>query len=74
MVMVGADGTADANISEDTRRELVRTHFLINSARGNRTLRVTSAEASRTAIAQQLIGGVDLTDARYPHSGMLPHL
>jgi len=54
-------GAADAYVSEETRRELVNTHFLIDSDRGNLTLRIASA-APGFPIAPRLIAGVDLAD------------
>lgn len=59
---LAAGGAADAYVNEDIRRELVKTHFLIDSARGNLTLRVTATETSDTGIAPRLIAGVDLAD------------
>ncbi|BBY67739.1 helix-turn-helix domain-containing protein [Mycolicibacterium helvum] len=65
-------GAADAYVNDATCRELVKTHFLIDSARGNLTLRVTSTETLATAVAPRLIAGVDLaddTDARTRAAG-----
>lgn len=65
-------GAADAYVSESTRRELVETHFLIDSAGGNVTLRVTGVDTLSGEIAPRLIAGVDLaddTDARTRAAG-----
>lgn len=65
-------GAADAYVSERTCRELVKTHFLIDSARGNLTLRITGTENLDAAVAPRLITGVDLsedTDARTRAAG-----
>jgi excisionase family DNA binding protein len=69
---LAAGGAADAYVNEDIRRELVKTHFLIDSARGNLTLRITSTENLGAAVAPRLIAGVDLaddTDARTRAAG-----
>ncbi|WP_322789326.1 hypothetical protein [Mycolicibacterium sarraceniae] len=59
---LAAGGAGDVYVNEDIRRELVKTHFLIESARGNLTLRVTATETLNTGIAPRLIAGVDLAD------------
>jgi excisionase family DNA binding protein len=55
-------GSADAYVSDRTRRELVKEFFLIDSVRGNLTLRVTDVEVFGAAVAPRLIAGVDLAD------------
>lgn len=53
---------ADAYVSEDTRRALVDEFVLIDSERGNLTLRVTEADTHHAAVAPRLIAGVDLAE------------
>ncbi len=63
---------ADAYVSEETRRALVDDFVLIDTERGNLTLRVTDADIGHTAVAPRLIAGVDLaddTDARTHAAG-----
>ncbi|WP_156720951.1 excisionase family DNA-binding protein [Mycobacterium sp. Root135] len=65
-------GAADAYVSEHTRRELEKTYVLIDSVRGNLTLRVTDAAIADLTKAPRLIAGVDLaddTDARTHAAG-----
>lgn len=65
-------GSADAYVSDDTRRAVVDEFVLIDSERGNLTLRVTDADIHQAAVAPRLIAGVDLaegTDARTHAAG-----
>ncbi|PQM44780.1 helix-turn-helix domain-containing protein [Mycobacterium talmoniae] len=65
-------GAADAYVSDQTRRELVEEFFLIESARGNLTLRVADAAPFGATTAPRLIAGADLaedTDARTRAAG-----
>ncbi|MGB5151004.1 MAG: helix-turn-helix domain-containing protein [Mycobacterium sp.] len=55
-------GAADAYVSDRTRQKLVDDFVLIDSARGNLTLRVTDADVFDAAVAPRLIAGVDLTE------------
>lgn len=55
-------GSADAYVSDRTRRVLVEEFFLIDSAQGNLTLRVTDAGTFDTDVAPRLIVGADLAD------------
>ncbi|WP_370071140.1 helix-turn-helix domain-containing protein [Mycobacterium sp. MAA66] len=64
---LGTGGFADAYVSDRTHRELVKNFVLIDSARGNLTLRVTDARVIETTmldadVAPRLIAGVDLTE------------
>lgn len=55
-------GSADAYVNATTLRRLVDQFFLIDSARGNLTLRVSDADLSRSRVAPRLIAGADLAD------------
>ncbi|MEB3069557.1 helix-turn-helix domain-containing protein [[Mycobacterium] vasticus] len=55
-------GAADAYVNAKTHRELVEEFVLIESARGNLTLRVTDNALSGNAVAPRLIAGADLAD------------
>lgn len=55
-------GSADAYVSEATRHMLVEKYFLIDSARGNLTLRVTDADLFGHRSAPRLIAGANLAD------------
>jgi excisionase family DNA binding protein len=55
-------GSADAYVSDQSRRGLVEEFFLIDSAQGNLTLRVTSVEVFDAEVAPRLIAGADLAD------------
>lgn len=74
---LGVGGSADAYVTDRTCRQLVRDFVLIDSARGNLTLRVIDTEALNhqildTEVAPRLIVGVDLaedTDARSRAAG-----
>lgn len=59
---LAAGGSADAYVNDQTRRELVEKFVLIDSARGNLTLRVTDAAPFDNAAAPRLIAGADLAD------------
>lgn len=62
-------GAADAYVSEQTRRELVESHFLIDTTRGNLTLRVADTKMLLNAtIAPRLIAAVDLADDTDPRT------
>lgn len=65
-------GSADAYVTDRTRRELVERFFLIDSVRGNLALRVSDLAPMGGEVAPRLIAGVDLaddTDARTRAAG-----
>ena len=73
---LGTGGFADAYVDERVHRKLVKDSVLIDSARGNLTLRTTDSRlcdaAFESKVAPRLIAGVDLaedTDARTRAAG-----
>ncbi|AXO23670.1 DNA-binding protein [Mycobacterium avium] len=73
---LGTGGFADAYVDERVHRKLVKDFILIDSARGNLTLRTTDSRLSdgvlESKVAPRLIAGVDLaedTDARTRAAG-----
>lgn len=71
---LSSGSAADAYVDEAARRRLEEQFMLIDSERGNLTLRVLDAKmaAPRTPVAPRLIAGVDLvedTDARTRAAG-----
>ena len=65
-------GSADAYVTDGTRRYLVEKFFLIDSDHGNLTLRVSDTAPLGDAVAPRLIAGADLaddTDARTRAAG-----
>ena len=59
---LGTGGAADANVNGEVRLELVEKFFLIDSGRGNLTLRVTDHAPFGNAVAPRLTAGADLAD------------
>jgi excisionase family DNA binding protein len=73
---LGTGGFADAYVDERAHRKLVNDFILIDSVRGNLTLRTTDSRLSdavlESKVAPRLIAGVDLaedTDARTRAAG-----
>lgn len=73
---LGSGGFADAYVDERVHRKLVKDFILIDSVRGNLTLRITDSRLSdpvfETKVAPRLIAGVDLaedTDTRTRAAG-----